>query len=335
MSASPNSYDLLRLLAAWAVLFGHQYALLGLSEPVVLGHYGWGELGISVFFFLSGALVWSSWCRDPHWQRFLMRRSLRIFPALWTVVILSMGVLGPAISRLTLEQYWTDPLLWAYFKTMLLNNQKGLPGVFELNPLPEAVNGSLWSLTVEFQAYLLVIFVGLAVRSKKAAGAVVLLSITVCLLTTYFFLKGYTKPHYEVLILFGAGAVWGQWKSDARTHHFKWPGAYWFVLPLACVALVLVDEGLRRAGLVLVTVTLVTLFAAGDWGQRVTARWGDISYGVYIYAFPVQQTLVLLLPEAPFLVHLALSTGLAFALGYVSWHVVEKPMLKLKPRATA
>lgn len=333
MRHDQNSLDLLRLFAAWAVLFAHQYALLGMPEPQFLWVYGWGELGLAIFFFLSGALVWQSWCRDPHWGRFLARRSLRVFPALWVVVVLSVCVLGPLLTTLPLREYWLDSETLRYWRTGVLDNQKGLPGVFESNPLAKAINGSLWSLAVEFQAYLLVGVIGWCFLRWLRQAAYVLTLTTVLILVLYVGSKGYSKPHFEVLVLFGMGAAWSQWHDLADFRRWSLPAIMLLAVSLF-LAFVYLDQGMRRAGLLLLTGMLVATASSVRWGSGLTDRIGDISYGTYIYAFPVQQTLVHFLPEATFSVHLLMASVISFGLGLLSWRYVEMPMLKKKPRGS-
>lgn len=86
------SLDLLRLVASATLLFSHQFALLGLPDPQFFGLNSWGGAGVSIFFFLSGCLVWTSRARDPNVGCLRLRRSLRMFPGLWVVCLLSMPV---------------------------------------------------------------------------------------------------------------------------------------------------------------------------------------------------------------------------------------------------
>ena len=152
-SYTKNSLDLLRLVAATLVLYSHQHVLTGLAEPSFFGWNTFGGAGVTIFFFLSGLLVWSSWERDPDARRFFMRRSLRIFPALWVVVLASVFLLGPALSSLSVPEYFSASATWRYLSTAILVVHNFLPGVFIDNPYPLAVNGSLWTLPVEFLCY--------------------------------------------------------------------------------------------------------------------------------------------------------------------------------------
>ena len=150
MSEPPkNSFDLLRLVAAALVLYSHQHALLGLAEPMLFNWTTLGGFGVAIFFFLSGFLVWSSWARDPDLKRFFIRRSLRIFPALWLAVLLTVLVVGVASSQLSTSDYFASSETWRYLSTGLLVVRQGLPSVFTDNPYPFAVEIYIYSGTVE------------------------------------------------------------------------------------------------------------------------------------------------------------------------------------------
>ena len=327
-----NAIDLLRLLAAWAVLYSHQYALLGFPEPALWGLYSWGEVGIGIFFFLSGVLVWRSWCRDPHPGRYFARRSLRIFPGLWVLVLLTIGVLGPVLTSLPWQEYWASGETWHYLQTLVLFNPKGLPGVFDANPYAVAVNGSLWSLKVEFFAYILVAIVGAWSRGRFALGAALLALLAVLPLAGYAFWTGHTIAHLEVLALFGLGALAGQWVNSWQ----KGQARSLLVSVLSGMALLVYLsaplDGWGHVGLLLIVGVPVVLAFSITWGHRLTSRLGDVSYGIYIYAFPVQQTLAHLVPQWSFGAHLAAATACTLALATLSWHGVEKLALRFKPR---
>lgn len=330
---SQNSLDLLRLLAAWLVLFSHQYALLGLPEPSFLGLNTFGGAGVAVFFFLSGSLVWGSWRRDPHWGRYLARRALRIFPALWVVVLLSVLVLGPVLTTLTVSDYFGAQETRRYLLNGLLQIKYNLPGVFEGNAL-RAVNGSLWTLPAEFLSYLMVGMWGWSkwrVWPWRVAIGVLLMVV----LSTGFWLKhGVAKPELEVMALFWWGAAYGEYRWTVNQGK-RWHWSVWCVLLLALGLFAgTTDRGLERAALMLIAGMAVHLAMQGSWGGALLHRLGDVSYGVYIYAFPVQQTLIYLLPHEPFMVHLCLSTLITLVLAYGSWHCIEKLALRWKPKGT-
>lgn len=330
-SHTQNSLDLLRLLAAWMVLFSHQFALLGLPEPSFMGLNTFGGAGVAVFFFLSGSLVWSSWRRDAHWGRYLARRALRIFPALWLVVLLSAVVLGPVLTTLALPDYFEAQETRRYLLNGLLSIKYNLPGVFEDNAL-KAVNGSLWTLPAEFLSYLLVGVWGWARWRgwplRVALGVLLMVALSSWLWSRH----GVTKPELEVMALFWWGAAYGEYRWASQNGE-RWPWPVWFILLLALVVFAgMTYQGYQRSALMLLAAGAVHLSMQVSWGGVLLRRLGDVSYGVYIYAFPVQQTLIHLYPHESFMTHLCLSTLITLVLAYASWHFIEKVALRWKPK---
>ena len=160
-----NNFDLLRLFGAALVVYGHSYPLTGAAAPGFAANPV-GTIGVKIFFVVSGYLVAQSWVRDSHLVRFAVRRGLRIFPALTVVVLVSVFFLGPVFTSLPLDEYFPHPLTSAYLRNIVLYISYALPGVFEHNTYPAAVNGSLWSLPAEFAMYLLTPLI-LGVKTKN------------------------------------------------------------------------------------------------------------------------------------------------------------------------
>jgi peptidoglycan/LPS O-acetylase OafA/YrhL len=143
-----NNFDFLRILAALFVIFSRSFPLSGNAfEPLgfVTGYLTFGALGVVIFFVISGYLITKSWVEHPSWTRFLWNRSLRIYPGLCAVILLSIFVLGPFVTNLTIVQYFAQSeFLWLYLKNItLISISYYLPGVFIDNPYVGAVNGSL------------------------------------------------------------------------------------------------------------------------------------------------------------------------------------------------
>jgi peptidoglycan/LPS O-acetylase OafA/YrhL len=327
-----NSLDVLRLLAAMMVLYSHQFALLGLAEPWFLGLKTFGAAGVSIFFFLSGCLVWTSWARDPHMLRFIGRRALRIFPALLVVCLVSVFVLGVFATTSPWREYLTSPQTWRYVWTVGMWTSKTLPGLFQDNPLTSVVNGSLWTLPVELLCYASVIVVGMAVvwtKLPQGVGVVVGLWLAVLLASYGARVVGiHFEPHMEMAAMFWWGAFYGYCRQS--------PCTAWQV-GLAAAALfafyVLGTHGLERTAMLVCAVALVHLAMSVPWGARLTQPIGDLSYGVYIMAFPVQQLGVHWARghNWSFAVSLVFSVAVTLLLAFASWHLIEKRALRLKP----
>lgn len=333
-----NSLDLLRLVAASLVLYSHQYALLGLPEPSFFGWTSFGGAGVTIFFFLSGLLVWSSWERDPDLKRFFLRRSLRIFPALGVVVIWSVFVLGPAFSNLRLPDYFASSETWSYLSTALLIPRNTLPGVFFDNPYPLAINGSLWTLRVEFLCYISMAVLGsVKVASKRQLIALNLL-LTILLASFAPLITGFGfAPHFEMISMFWAGVFYGYCIQQPLNAILDRKLTLVLVVAVFLAFSLLGPRGVERMAMLVCAASLVYLALRLSIGAKLTDPLGDLSYGLYIFAFPVQQMVAHWGKGRDW--SLGLSFALSFlvtsGLAFASWHLVEKRALLFKPRVSA
>jgi peptidoglycan/LPS O-acetylase OafA/YrhL len=330
-----NSLDLLRLVAATMVLYSHQYVLLGSPDPSFLGWTTFGGAGVTIFFFLSGMLVWSSWDRDADWRRFFHRRSLRIFPALWVTVLLAVFLLGPFASSLRWQDYFGASQTWRYFTTAFLANQHNLPGVFLENAYPGVVNGSLWTLPVEFLCYVSVALVGSFRRAPKEVMIAVNLLIVVALTSFGPLLTGARfSPHFEMIAVFWWG-VWYGYCVQGPRHVKRDSRLAWALAALAFLGFALLGErGFERMAMLVCAASLVHIARRFAAGARLTDPVGDLSYGMYIFAFPVQQ-LVAYWGRGQswsWAAHFGLSLMGTSLLAYASWHLVESRALRYKPK---
>lgn len=332
-----GAFDGLRLLAASAVLFSHSYALVptGQTEPLVEltgGRLGLGGIAVLTFFAMSGYLVTQSWSSDPSPVRFMMRRSLRIVPALALVIVVSFALVGPLTTQLPLPAYFSSGQAWTYLdKILIYPTQYGLPGVFEHNPYPIVVNGSLWTLRLEFGLYVAVAVLGYLGVSRfrwvnVALAAASLMAGAVLLQTN--FLGGMPFRHQAMFLFlnavpFFAGAALAQGKIDGR---------FFLGITAALVALTVLSIHTSYLAIALIASLPFVVILIARYGKCDLRRFGDYSYGIYLFAFPVQQTVVFFLPDIE-PVPLALLAGAAtFACAFLSWHFVEKHALALKPR---
>lgn len=142
---SADNFVAIRLIAAILVVFGHSFPLTGTVGPEYLGNPT-STMAVKVFFVISGYLISESWLRDPNLGRYLQRRALRIFPALIVMCLLTIVIIGPVLTRLSTKEYITSAGTWRYLQNVFLHPNYALPGIFEQNIYPNAVNGSLWTL---------------------------------------------------------------------------------------------------------------------------------------------------------------------------------------------
>lgn len=336
-----NSLDLLRLVAASLVLYSHQHALMGRAEPLFFGWTTFGGAGVTMFFFLSGMLVWSSWVRDEDLRRFFMRRSLRIFPALWFVVVASVFLIGPIFSSLAIGDYFSEPQAWSYLTRAVMITENFLPSIFIKNPVPFVVNGSLWTLPVEFLCYITVAALGCITWGSRQVLIALGLGLSVLMASFAPQVLGLRfVPHFEMVAVFWAGVYYAgviQSKGEDKSTYVALNQALaWGLGALSLLGFYLwSDRGLERTAMLVCAAVLVQVALKFSAGAKLTNRLGDLSYGVYIFAFPVQQIVVHWGQGAGwgFGVSLALSFVLTGALAFVSWHLLEKQALRFKPTA--
>lgn len=328
-----NNLDFLRFAAASGVILSHAFPLgegRGTVEPLedfTRGQLSLGRLCVAVFLVISGVLITRSWERTPDLARFVWARVLRIFPGLGVMLALTTLVLGPAFTTLPLGDYLAsaDTHLYWLRNFTLVTSQWNLPGVFESNPYSSAVNGSLWTLRFEVGFYLLTLGLGLAGLLRKGMVAFGWVGAAVASLIT-----GRLGFWPELYLYFGAGAALYLWRDRVRM-------SPWLALACAAGWLVLARLGVGRIGTGLFGAYVVLYLAYLPAGALADfGRWGDFSYGVYVYAFPVQQAVTALCgPRMPWWLNAAVAFPGVVALAALSWHLVEKPALRRKDRPPA
>lgn len=319
-----NNFDAIRLAAASMVIISHQFALIGLPEPVVIGEVKLGVLAVFIFFSLSGYLVAQSWRRDPNLYRFLLRRALRIWPAFAVVVVVMAAIsifLPHAPGRELIDavraacRYLGYLVLWSYEGEF-----------FYGHPHPE-LNGSLWTIPFEVGCYLIFGMIGLVAGSRmKWVGLAVMLVMVFAFAGTEP-INPAGKPRFVALLVLGlfftAGTLvelWSQFKGRLLT-------------VALIVGAILLGTGSPMLGLAAILAPLVIYGGEQSWPVlRSVGAKGDVSFGLYLWAWPVQQVGVMVLGiEAPYAMHLLFSFAFTFALAMLSWHVLEAPALRLKP----
>lgn len=331
MADRDNNFNLIRIAAAVAVLVSHAWPLSlgrGTVEPLM----GWlegaslGRVAVLTFFGISGYLITAS-AQRSHGMDFVAARCMRIMPALAVVLMATALLLGPAVTTLSLAQYFSTPRVATYVTGNLTFHffQRDLPGVFMGNPYNHMVNDSIWTLYYEVICYIGVWAVAIAggVRARWiGAGAVVAFAAFYMVpfdSLTLITVQGFSLP-------FVIGATIRVWQIPIRL---------WVLAPLIAGAVLLHGTPLFHEALAL-NVTygaLVLAFMPLRLARRYNAV-GDYSYGFYIWAFPVQQTVANCWDLTP-LAHIAVALPITLIFAIGSWHLIEKPALALRYRRTA
>ena len=308
-----NNFDLLRLLMAVTVLLAHA-SELSLSPALDWIWLDGSTLAVQGFFVISGYLMMGSFGRSPSTLDFFRRRFLRIYPAYGAAVLLGSVAL---VSMTNAARFGADWMHYLAANLVFANwLHPGIAGVFEHNRLP-AINGALWSMKFEVCCYLGVPVVFLLAR--RAGWIPVLCAIYASTAVA----AGYvSSPLLHQLLGLVAGFVAGM-----ALHHWRvqFDRARWPLLAFACVALAMRFAPAQPAAMAI----LVIAFAR--WTPHVdAAKFGDLSYGIYITHFPIIQFLVAagLFASSPWLA-LAAAIVLPALAALLSWRFVESPFIRL------
>ena len=338
-----DQFNLLRLSFASAVLFSHCFELIDrgrIHEPFdrLFHTFSAGDLAVDGFFTLSGYLILQSWTNDPHPGRYLARRALRIYPAFLIVTLVCGLVLGPMFGGGAAHYFGQfHPL--DFTVGALLLREPVVPPVFIGNPYAD-VNGSLWTIHYEFMCYVLVLVAGLLARNRRTFWWVLWLAALALNSLASDALEQIRFPGSRILLgdepavfvrflgFFGAGVLC--YLHRDRMRYRAGPAV------LCAVAVILSLFHLGAAKLVLPTAGTYLQFwfafrpAADSPFQRFVRR-NDLSYGLYLFAWPAQQILIRMLHLQSEWALMPLAVAAAVGLGFLSWRWIERPFLALKP----
>lgn len=319
-----NSFDLFRLLAASMVIVGHSYVLLGKAPPLLFGipvHV----MGVFSFFSLSGYLITQSTIRDANPIRFFARRLARIMPALWVCIFLSI-LFGALLSRLSMSEFFAHPATTAYLQNLVLRIQFFLPGTFEASSVTSAFNGSLWSISAEFLMYCVALSVALASRFRIFVLASIFVMATIVRLTTddfvFYNISFYQLYSAGIYFVFGMCVALAPASSVDRKYELS------ALLLFAC--LMLSSSGTFQQFVLpaLYSFAVISICRTSSTSSRaIASKIGDVSYGIYLYSFPVQQALIFNAGINSPLILTLITFAIVFPLAYASWRKVEKPCL--------
>ena len=345
-----NSIGFLRWFLALLVIFSHAGPIAGFYGGEDLGHswsteQSFGGVAVGGFFFLSGFLITKSRMGKSTLPRFLWRRVLRIFPAFWLALIVTALVLAPIawVHRVgSLSSYFAvpkeSPLTYFYNNMFLLLGQRNIAELGEQVPYFQLHgardwNGSAWTLAYEFGAYLLVAILGLiGALANRRLGAVIALTI-IGLSTIQWFGFGeiFTAlPVFQdiyILLLvppFAFGILFALYADK-----IPMDGRF------AVAALLFAALTYGKGGFVLFGQYALYYFIMWFVTKvRVLQNWerfGDFSYGIYIFAWPIMTLATYFnLQNAGWIAYMAVVVLTIHIAAYASWHLIEKPAMSLK-----
>jgi peptidoglycan/LPS O-acetylase OafA/YrhL len=338
-----HQLDFLRIVFATLVLLAHAPELTDgdrsreLLSRLTRSGFSFGDVGVAGFFLLSGFLIVKSWQQNSELSNFLRNRLLRIVPGYLVAAILStivVGLLAPGIPG------FFHNFDHHYVVSVLTLGSPMAPPVLPGMPYPH-VNGSLWTIPYEFRCYLMVAVFGLCGLLRRPVVWLIVTVIFLIIISSST-LQGHMLWHKFYVFTGDPTAVYH------LTSPFLVGGCYFLFRqrirfrPLfaaaALIALILIAALYPKEFEVVFIVCggyLLFYFATLALPPLAfMSRVPDISYGIYIYGWPVESLLIWYYHASPW-VTFSVSVVVCFVFGYLSWHLIERPMLTLKCKAIA
>lgn len=335
-----NNFNLIRVIASLLVLFTHSFALVegsSMAEPLKLSlGTTLGTIAVDIFFITSGFLIAGSFFNKNSILSFIWARILRIYPAIIVSMIFSVFVIGLIFTKYSIFEYLSNIDIYKFFFTNIIlyfRIEYSLLDIFENNPIAYTINGSLWTLPFEIKMYIYLAIIG-----------------TILILFQKFIKKPIVKISFFIIVLFALiqDMIYHFYfnKIDASVYLFYmfFVGSAFYIfrdyiylsfkLFLIMLVILLFSSFDREVFFVIYTLFLpymVFFLAYIPSGIiREFNKLGDYSYGIYIYAFPIQQSIVSIYPNISIVNMVIVSSFTTFILAILSWHLVEKRFLKMK-----
>jgi len=340
-----NIFDYIRIILAIFVIVAHCYPLffgIGVSDPItkkILVTESLGGIAVIGFFTLSGFMITQSMMNSKNNKQFFGKRLIRIFPALIVMLLLTVFVLGPIVYNGNIANYFKSSSVWKYLVqniNLFGNTAYNIEGVFEGNPYPSAINGSLWSLKHEFIAYIFLMLLSSCaiIKNRKAMLGITGVAILTYILNINFasifnFLNNIgvimeISQFIKLIMYFLIGATIYLYKDKIKMS-FKY-----FVF--ACIILLLgISLNATKYVLILTMPYILMYIGTFKFKKDILAKMGDFSYALYIYAFPIQQLIVFYLKDKISIwTYILLSIVITSVISIITTYVVDNNVKKLK-----
>lgn len=325
-----NHFDLIRIILAVGILLVHSAGITDTDELRYILNYLNGDVIVKCFFVISGYLVMHSYNKKPG-KPFFIKRILRVFPAYYAAILFTL-LLGTFLTRLSFLDFITsqETLRYVVYNMCFLNfMQSSLPAVFDSNPL-NAMDGSLWTIKSELILYVSIpLFIFISRKSESLAYG---LTFIISVAWVYYFMYVHVTPASRTMSLQFVGMA-----------SYFFGGAYFsactarnksIIITLISSAILYLITKNTKTGFILeipliISATLyVTLLAPRIVDMR---KCGDYSYGLYLYHFPVMQTVINygLYKSHPYL-SIAITFTISLIFSVLSWHCLERKCLNHK-----
>lgn len=319
----------MRFVAAIMVVFAHSFPLArGKHVLDPLSQFtndviSIGKVCVSLFFLCSGYLICRSVMRADKFIPYIKARLKRLLPPLLVVVLCSV-LIGAVLTSLPKDEYFFSGQTYKYFLNAILLPVHNLPGVFENNAYNATVNGSLWTMPVEFACYVACyIFFKLGLLQKKKFWYTIPIVITVVIIKNY--IPDILSKMVVPCVFFYIGMFFYVYREQINLNIKLTP----IILAVLVISVIMFKQCAEIILILLLPYILFTLWFAIPQLPSWLGKTGDISYGIYLWGFFVQQTLVFLWGgRMSQLLNFLLGSAISVLLGIITFFIAEKPLIK-------
>lgn len=332
-----NNFDFLRLVFSVFVVITHSHILSGAGEgdflySITNSQTNFSYIGVRGFFIISGFLIFQSLLRSKGVIEFYWKRMLRLFPALFVVLVLTILIL-PVVYE-SVMPYIRNKEVWTYVPNnlSLYHLQFTISGVFKNNP-SSGINGSLWTLCYEFSLYIFLSSL-IIIRKNNTLIKWVLLILFLFFSLMYINSSGNNPAFYRINFhgnlfnlsaFFFSGALFASFENEFYNYRKSLLVSGVFLIILAFSFSFF--EQVQFFVLPLIVISCGTL--STNPINCISEQIGDLSYGIYIYSFPTQQILMHFF-KFSYSGLLSSSIMISIIFAFASWHIIEKRALRYK-----
>lgn len=326
-----NNLDLLRIICAMLVIYGHSFTLAdrGGAKDLISHFFPFsssGSVAVKVFFFISGMLVTASLLKSHSALQFVISRSLRILPAYIFVVLSSAIIIGPIFTDLPILEYFKQTQVCNYIiKNLGMDIQYFLPGVFSSSIYKPVINGSLWTIPFEISSYicLLAIFMITKLKNKTITNLACIIIISSSIIPGWqsFFTGSNINTIYHLPSCFALGVLYATNQESIYVSKEIPIGLFllYFMMPNKQLS-----EMMFYFSICTLSIYLVS-------GRRIISMKlkKDISYGIYLWGFVVQQIIYSVKPDLNIYVNISISIFITVTIATISFILIERPAMEL------
>jgi peptidoglycan/LPS O-acetylase OafA/YrhL len=326
-----NNLDLIRIICAISVIFSHSLVLaknVGHSDPLnsIVGFAYIGPTAVKIFFFISGILVTNSLITTKNATHFVVSRFFRVYPAYVFLIIISTFIIGPILTSLSYNDYMQSPVTLMYaWENIFLNTHYFLPGVFDNNIYQGSVNGSLWTIPYEVAAYAILLGIYFIFGSRNrlllSAICIVVILSPAFGLNKILFINSTTPEVYMLAPCFALGALFAI-NRDFIKVSLSIPIGFFILFYFVS------DAFLSQMFFYFMMCTLALYVSTVNIVKYIKPRH-DISYGIYLWGFLVQQIIYNYIPSLSLHLNQIICIAVTIVFSYISFFVVEQPSMKI------